>query len=87
MINAHEHPVAWAMLLTELDEAREHLDDLVNTMHRDGNIDEESEFAVHLGHVFAHLNRAWHSRNQDAEISEQQWPLFSAFPTDLQPIG
>ena len=86
MIDAKEHPVAWVALLTELDEAQEHLEDLAERMRRDDDVN-ESEFAVQLGHVFAHLNRAWHSRNQASEISEQQWPTFSQFPQDLAPIG
>ena len=86
MVNEKEHPLGWIGLLTELDEAREHLEDLVKEMNSAGSAD-ESEFAVHLGHVFAHLNRAWHSRNQNAEISEEQWSSFSQFPNDLDPVG
>jgi hypothetical protein len=86
MINAQEHNVAWAGLLTELDEAREHLEEVIKSMHGAGSID-ESVFAVDLGHVFAHLNRAWHSRNQASEISEEQWNSFSQFPQDLKPVG
>ncbi len=87
MINEKENPVAWAMLLTELDEAREHLEALINQMSKSGTIDEESEFPVYLGHVYAHLNRVWHSRNQDEPISEEQWPLYSQFPKDIKPVG
>jgi hypothetical protein len=87
MINNKENPVAWAMLITELDEAREHLEDLINEMSESGAIDDESEFSVYLGHVYAHLNRAWHSRNQDEEISEKQWLVFSQFPKDIKPVG
>ena len=86
MINAKEHPVAWAALITELDEAREHLEGIVEKLSCVGGA-EESELAVGLGHVFAHLNRAWHSRNQASEISEQQWSAFSQFPQDLHPVG
>lgn len=49
MINEKENPVAWAMLLTELDEAREHLDALINQISEAGAINEESEFPVYLG--------------------------------------
>ena len=86
MINSKDHHLAWSGLLNELDEAREHLDDLVKEMNAAGAI-EDSEFAVYLGHVFAHLNRAWHSRNQDAAVSLEQWPSFSQFPSDLRPVG
>lgn len=86
MINRNENPVAWALLLTGLDDAREHLEGLVNEMNEAGAI-EESEFAVQLGHVYAHLNRSWHSRNQDQEISKEQWPVFSQFPKGINPVG
>ena len=86
MINAKDHDVAWALLIAELDEAREHLENLTHDMNSQGVMD-ESEFAVHLGHVFAHLNRAWHSRDQPSEITNEQWTPFSQFPSDLQPVG
>jgi hypothetical protein len=86
MINQKDHYVAWALLLTEMDEAREHLQDLIEKMHRDGRIEDE-EFAVDLGHIYAHLNRVWHSRSQASEITEAQWPEFSEFPKDLKPVG
>jgi len=34
MINRKRNPVAWALLLTELDEAREHFEHLIETMTR-----------------------------------------------------
>lgn len=86
MINNKENPVAWALLLTELDEAREHIEELTNKMNKEGSI-EESEYSVYLGHIYAHLNRAWHSRNQDGEITEEQWPVYSRFPKDVNPVG
>jgi hypothetical protein len=48
---------------------------------------EEEEFGVELGHVYAHLNRAWHARGQGGEVSTEQWVKFSAFPKDLEPVG
>lgn len=87
MINERNNPVAWAMLITELDEAREHLEALISKMSESGEMDEQSEFSVYLGHVYAHLNRAWHSRNHNEEISEEQWPVFSQFPKDIKPVG
>ncbi|MCA9467706.1 MAG: hypothetical protein KC643_19980 [Nitrospira sp.] len=86
MINKNDNPVAWALLLTELDEAHKHLESLTTAMMEKGTI-EESDFAVHLGHVYAHLNRVWHSRNQDEQITEEQWPVFSQFPKDIKPVG
>jgi hypothetical protein len=86
MINEKEHYVAWALLLMELDEAQEHLESLIKKMHQGGTI-EDAEFAAELGHVYAHLNRVWHSRSQESEITEEQWPVFSQFPKDLNPVG
>ena len=86
MINSKEHPVAWPLLLVELDDAREHLEQLICKMNASGSI-EEPAFAVDLGHIYAHLNRAWHSRDLASEASAEQWSLLSRFPTDLKPVG
>ncbi len=74
------------MLVTELHEAREHLESLVSEMVKSGAID-EADYAVQLGHVCAHLNRAWNSRSLEGEISEDEWERYSQFPKDLQPVG
>ncbi|MCC6487677.1 MAG: hypothetical protein IT364_09270 [Candidatus Hydrogenedentes bacterium] len=86
MINQNSNPVAWALLLCELDEAREHLSELINEMSRAGSI-EDSTFAVDLGHIYAHLNRVWHAHDQNHEMSEEQRITFSQFPVDLDPTG
>ena len=86
MINQQEHSVSWALLLAELDEAREHLEELVDKMNRTGAID-DADFSIEMGHIYAHLNRACHSRNQDGEITRAQWPVFSQFPKDIKPVG
>lgn len=86
MINAQQNPEAWALLVMEMDEAREHLAALVDRMGRAGCL-EKAVFAVELGHVFAHLNRAWHSRGQDAAVTPEQRVACSDFPTDLRPVG
>ena len=78
--------MAWALLVTELDEARGHIEELTDTMNKEGLI-EESEYSAYLGHVYAHLNRAWHSRNQDGEITDEQWPVYNQFPEDVNPVG
>jgi hypothetical protein len=77
---------AWAGLVTELDEAREHLAALIEEMVKQGRID-DATFEVQLGHIYAHLNRVWHSRNQTEEIGDAQWVAFTEFPRDLKPIG
>ena len=86
MINQKNNYAEYAMLLTELDDAREHLEALVNEMKNSVSFD-EADFAVDLGHVYAHLNRAWHARNQASEVTSEQHAAFSEFPHDLKPVG
>ena len=86
MLSRAENPVAWTMLLIEMEEAHEHLRELLAQLRPQGPID-DYEFAVHLGHVYAHLNRAWHARHQVTEITEAQWEPFSQFPVDVRPVG
>ena len=86
MIDHKQFPVAWALLVSELEEAHEHLGELIGQLGAEGALD-DSEYAVHLGHVFAHLNRAWHSRNLTTQITSEQWPTFSQFPKDVAPLG
>jgi hypothetical protein len=86
MINQKDNFEAWVGLIDGLDEAKEHLASLMNQLHSAGQMD-ESEFAVHLGHVYAHLNRVWNRRNRASELTDQEWETFSAFPTDIRPVG
>jgi hypothetical protein len=87
MINQSDNPVPWALLLYEIDEVREHLDSLAKQMAADGRIDDE-DFAVQIGHAYAHLNRIWHRRNDEAEeIADDKWDALSKFPTDIDPVG
>ena len=74
------------MLVTELDDARAHLEALVSQMVQSGAVD-EADYAVQLGHVCAHLNRAWNCRALEGQISEDEWERYSQFPNDLQPVG
>lgn len=78
--------VAWARMITELDDAQEHLKSLINEMTSKGAL-EEAELQSSLGHVYAHLNRVWNSRNNTSEITEIQWREISQFPTDIDLIG
>ncbi len=84
MIDKESRPVEWALLIAELDDAREHLEQLVDQMSENGHFEEEG-FRVDLGHIYAHLNRAWHSRSRTSEIPESEWEAYSQFPTDLSP--
>jgi hypothetical protein len=86
MINRESHPVGWYLMLTELEDVREHLAFLVKELNAAGGIEEE-DFAVQLGHVYAHLNRIWHARNEGEGLKEEQWSEFSQFPKDLTPVG
>jgi hypothetical protein len=86
MINSKDNTVAWALLITNLDEAREHLESLTREMAQAGAI-EDTEFEVQLGHIYAHLNRVWHSRSQSEDLTEEQWSVYSQFPKDLKPVG
>jgi hypothetical protein len=86
MINKEEDIVAWVAWMDELCDARQHLDELVQKLIGNGHCD-EPEFKVYLGHIYAHLNRAWHSRNQTSEITGEQWNAFSQFPKDLETVG
>jgi hypothetical protein len=70
----------------ELTDAHEHLGELVDRLNSKEQID-DTDFAVFLGHVYAHLNRAWHAKNEVDQISDENWPRFSEFPTDVRPIG
>jgi hypothetical protein len=81
-----KNPVGWATLMYELDDAHEHLGDLLKEMTDSADFT-EAEFRIQLGHVYAHLNRAWFGRNMDEGFGEQERARASAFPTDLDPIG
>ena len=85
-MNQAANPVEWALFLDELDDAREHLAELIQSLQHAGTFD-EADLRVSLGHVYAHLNRAWHSRRHSGEITGDLWPMFSRFPTDLDPVG
>ena len=84
MINKNDNPVQWALLLYELDDAIEHLGDIVKEMNIKGNID-EVEYRTSLGHVYSHLNRAWNSRNRTKEKDRDEFLAESQFPDDIQP--
>ncbi|MGH0029281.1 MAG: hypothetical protein ACQGVC_05795 [Myxococcota bacterium] len=70
------------MFIHELDDAKEHLDELIQKLVASGRY-EEPELSVELGHVFAHLNRAWRMR----DLANQPEEPSSSFPTDLEPVG
>lgn len=86
MIDKENCPVEWASLMYELEDANEHLANLISDMMNDSSFD-ETDFRIQLGHVFAHLNRAWYRRSLRRDIAEDEWGIASKFPDDLDAIG
>lgn len=86
MINKYKNPIEWAQFLYELEDASEHLTKLVEELQECESPSEE-DFAIQLGHIYAHLNRAWNSRTQSEAECESQRESNSQFPKDLTPVG
>ena len=86
MINLQNNQKEWTTLMYELEDAKEHLEDLIKQMNAKGRV-EEVEYEINLGHVFAHLNRAWNSRSLIGEYSHHTRSEISAFPKDIEPCG
>ncbi|MFZ6801487.1 hypothetical protein [Undibacterium sp. Di24W] len=86
MIDKGNNPVEWAGLMYELEDAHEHLANLMTDMMHDPTFD-ETDFRIQLGHIFAHLNRAWYRRHLHRDIAEDEWNVANKFPNDLNPIG
>ena len=85
MISMKQAPVAWAMLMYDLDDAKEDLESLLTQMQNDPEFDEEC-FRVRLGHVYWHLNRAWNRRTVADDLLENNDANAGRFPDDLEPI-
>lgn len=85
MINK-DNPVAWSQFLYELEDAKEHLERLISVMQLDSTYGEE-QFKIDLGHVYAHLNRAWNTRNSEQGATDENWIIVSKFPADMDPVG
>ncbi|MBN2194832.1 MAG: hypothetical protein JW751_18595 [Polyangiaceae bacterium] len=86
MIDSQSRPIEWSRFLDQLDEARVHLEELVLRLDEEGYCD-EAWLRVALGHIYAHLNRAWHARSHTDEVTEALWLLFSQFPADVEPVA
>lgn len=86
MINSKLNPVEWSSLLYELEDAKNHLESLVNKMVDVGEID-EVDYEIQVGHVFAHLNRSWNTRSKIGEYTEKERELYTSFPKDIEPCG
>lgn len=86
MIDREKHPMGWNLFLDELESAHEHLANLIKEA-TEGKEYSEEDLRVDLGHIYAHLNRAWYRRNIPEDFPEQDWDFASKFPDDLEPIG
>jgi len=86
VITKNDNQVAWTLLVQGLEDASEHLANLVRDLTTDSSYGEE-EFRIDLGHVYAHLNRAWNSRNKTSELTDEEWDQCTQFPTDLDPVA
>lgn len=76
----------WFLMVDSLVDAQEHLGNLINELELPNEIDEQN-FAIQLGHIYAHLNRAWNSRNSAEGINNQNWDSMTQFPIDIKPVG
>ena len=85
MISKDNAPAAWATLMYELEDAQEHLTTLVSKMSSEVDYDKVN-LRIDLGHVFAHLNRAWHLRDLTEDLDQEQWQRAGRFPKDLDPM-
>jgi len=86
MINPQHNPIQWALLIEELSEAHDHLGKLISEMATDTEYD-ESRLRVDMGHIVAHLNRAWARRNCTRDLTDEEWDAFREYPQDLLPIA
>lgn len=86
MINSKDDPVGGAMLMYELQDAQQHLESLIEAMASDPAYAEDS-FRTHLGHVAAHINRAWQRRLVHEDMTDEEWNAAREYPSDLRPIA
>jgi hypothetical protein len=86
MINRDEHPVQWALWLSELQEAHEHLGRMIEGLVKDSDYD-EARLRIDMGHLMAHLNRSWARRNSTCDMTDEEFETFREYPKDLEPIA
>ena len=86
MVNSKQNPLEWNQLMSELEDAHEHLGSLIKQMESAGQIDIEG-YSIDIAHIYAHLNRAWNSREFKGEMSDEQWEIFRSFPQDIEPLA
>lgn len=86
MINRADNPLGWSMMLYDLTDAHEHLGNLIKEAADDPEFS-EPDLRLQLGHVYAHLNRAWRRREVAEDFAEGEWEGAGAFPDDLEPVA
>lgn len=90
MIDKENNYVEWALLMYQLEDAYEHLGDLIKEMTKDKKPSEddfcEIDFSVHLAHIYAHLNIAWNTRNLTKAYEMKDREKLIQFPTDIEPF-
>jgi hypothetical protein len=85
MITKDNSPIGWAMLMYELEDAKEHLASLIEKINSTPDYD-EANLRIDLGHIYSHLNRAWHRRVIEEDLTDDEWVAAGQFPDDLSPI-
>lgn len=86
LISKKDNPVEWSLIIYDLDELEEHLTNFIEDFHSKDQYDEE-EYKIKIGHLYAHLNRIYNSRNHIGEISDEEFEKYSNFPLDIKPVG
>lgn len=86
MVDKNLDPVSFSILLDNLSDAKEHIGDLIKSVQNTEDYS-EVELAIELGHVYAHMNRAWNNRDLTDDSLEFDWDKASDFPKDIRPVG
>ena len=82
MIKRNENPVEWSVLEYELQDARDHIQELLNRMQREDF--DEVEYQIDLKHIYSHLNKAWNSRNHLGDWSDSDFEKYSQYNSDIE---
>ncbi len=82
-LSAEPDYLAWANTIQQLEDAREHLGNLIDQMVAEKHIC-VIDFGIQLGHVYGHLNRTWNGRyiaggDPDEWFTDEN----SQFPNDI----
>ena len=80
-MNAKDNPVAWSLLLAELEDVQEHTESLIKELMEKESID-NIEYEIDIAHIYSHLNRAWHRRKFKYDLTEEEWEKGSKLPID-----